>query len=174
MGGGGVLPTIAINQASHTMIYSDYLETDYWKAVAAKVKARAGYRCQLCNSQHDLCAHHRTYDHRGKELDYLDDLTCLCRRCHEIFHGKGKRPDPVKNTRPLRPEGRGMVFNLTKRMINECRTEKGGFTSATIKAFGVTQKSKGWVDSLIGEPISSENYGLALEGREIFGGRRMR
>jgi len=65
-----------------------------------------------------------------------------------------------------------MVFNLTKRMINECRTEKGGFTAATIKAFGVTQKSKGWVDSLIGEPISSENYGLALKGREIFGGRR--
>ena len=54
--------------------YNDYLQTDYWKAVAVEVKKRAGYRCQVCNSQLDLCAHHRTYDHRGKELEHLDDL----------------------------------------------------------------------------------------------------
>lgn len=67
--------------------YADYLKTDYWKAVVQAVKQRAGYRCQLCNSQHDLQAHHRSYDHRGNELDHLDDLTCLCRRCHAVFHG---------------------------------------------------------------------------------------
>lgn len=70
--------------------YSDYLKSAYWQAVSKAVKAKAGYRCQLCNSPHDLNAHHRTYEHRGSELDHLDDLVCLCRRCHETFHGKGK------------------------------------------------------------------------------------
>jgi len=77
------------------MSYNDYLLTDYWKAVAQAVKARAGYRCQICNSGLDLQAHHRTYEHRGKELDHLDDLTCLCRRCHGVFHGKEEAPAPT-------------------------------------------------------------------------------
>lgn len=77
--------------------YADYRKTDHWKAVVVEVKKRAGFRCQLCNSQHDLCAHHRTYDHRGRELEFLDDLVCLCRRCHEIFHGHEK-PTPAPQT----------------------------------------------------------------------------
>lgn len=68
--------------------YEQYLKTDYWKAVALEVKKRAGFRCQVCNSQLDLVAHHRCYDHRGNELQHLDDLTCLCSRCHSVFHGK--------------------------------------------------------------------------------------
>lgn len=75
--------------------YNDYLKTDYWKAVSDAVKKRADYRCQVCNSQHDLQAHHRTYDHRGRELEYLNDLTCLCRRCHGIFHGTILVASPV-------------------------------------------------------------------------------
>jgi hypothetical protein len=72
--------------------YAEYLTSDYWKAVSEAVRAKAGYRCQICNSPHDLQAHHRSYAHRGRELDHLDDLTCLCRRCHEIFHGKRAAP----------------------------------------------------------------------------------
>lgn len=68
--------------------YENYLKTDYWKAVSVEVKKRAGYRCQVCNSQMDLVAHHRCYDHRGKELEHLDDLICLCVRCHSLFHWK--------------------------------------------------------------------------------------
>lgn len=81
--------------------YDDYLKTEYWKSVSDAVKKRAGYRCQLCNSQHDLCAHHRTYDHRGDELNYLGDLTCLCRRCHEIFHGKVQQDAVPTTPHPL-------------------------------------------------------------------------
>lgn len=72
--------------------YSDYLQTDYWKAVSDAVKKKADYRCQVCNSPHDLQAHHRSYAHRGHELDHLDDVTCLCRRCHGIFHGTFQAP----------------------------------------------------------------------------------
>jgi hypothetical protein len=77
------------------MKYSDYLKTDYWKAVSGAVKAKAKFKCQVCNSPHDLNAHHRSYDNRGNELNHLDDLICLCRRCHGIFHGKSD-PEPIK------------------------------------------------------------------------------
>lgn len=72
-------------------VYREYLETGRWKMLAADTKARAGGRCQLCNSPHNLEAHHRTYERLGDELP--GDLTCLCRKCHELFskHGRLKR-----------------------------------------------------------------------------------
>lgn len=103
--------------------YADYRTTDYWKAVVQQVKERAGYRCQVCNSQHDLEAHHRTYDHRGREMDHLGDLICLCRRCHGIFHGVVPQvavavvPAPVvkreKTKRERRLEREKMLAGLT-------------------------------------------------------------
>jgi hypothetical protein len=69
--------------------YQEHLASEYWQTVSTAVKKRGGYRCQVCNSQHDLQAHHRTYEHRGSEMEYLDDLICLCRRCHMIFHQGG-------------------------------------------------------------------------------------
>ena len=81
--------------------YHDYLQTDYWKQVQFKVKERAEFRCQTCNSQLDLVAHHRTYEHRGHELDHLGDLVCLCKRCHAAIHsligqdGRQQQPSQV-------------------------------------------------------------------------------
>lgn len=72
------------------MNYQAYLQTDYWKNVALEVKRRAGFKCQVCNSPHDLQAHHRTYKNRGNELKHLEDLTCLCDRCHGMYHQKEK------------------------------------------------------------------------------------
>jgi 5-methylcytosine-specific restriction endonuclease McrA len=68
--------------------YQEYLQTEGWKARATYCKARAGWRCQICNKsggERDLHAHHRTYERLGDE--WPDDLTCLCESCHERFHG---------------------------------------------------------------------------------------
>lgn len=97
--------------------YADYLQSDYWQKVSAAVKKRGGYRCQVCNSQHDLQAHHRTYDHRGKELDHLDDLICMCRRCHGIFHGKEQAPAvavPAPVVKPLSKKQRRQLRALVE------------------------------------------------------------
>lgn len=106
--------------------YNDYLKTDYWKRVAEAVKKRADYKCQLCNSQHDLCAHHRDYSHRGNELNYLNDLVCLCRRCHEIFHGKVKEtqapPQPAKKQKTGDPFA-GLSKSERKEKLNAMRME---------------------------------------------------
>lgn len=35
-----------------------------------------------------LEVHHLTYDNHGDELHHLEDLTCICRKCHENLHSK--------------------------------------------------------------------------------------
>lgn len=68
------------------MDYHDFLLTPYWKAIAEYKKRRAGYRCELCNSQGRLSVHHRTYANHGDELHNMGDLIVLCQNCHEKFH----------------------------------------------------------------------------------------
>lgn len=68
------------------MDYYDFLKTPYWKAVADRVKYRANFKCQICNSSENLNVHHRTYDNHGKEIYHLGDLICLCKACHEKHH----------------------------------------------------------------------------------------
>lgn len=174
------------------MTYQEYLKTDYWKAVSDAVKKRADYRCQLCNSQHDLCAHHRTYEHRGRELDFLSDLTCLCRRCHEIFHGKQPQPKPIetaeqkpkkkkvfdgeldlRNVDHEMPEGDSEFIQLTDKLIGKCATHVGGFTTATLDSLG-SNGLKGWRYRLIGKSVSRFSYKKALQGRFILGSKRAR
>lgn len=77
-----------MNQTPSQQRYAEHLASDYWQQVSAAVKDRAGHRCQVCNSPHDLQAHHRTYTNRGREMEHLNDLICLCRRCHGVFHGR--------------------------------------------------------------------------------------
>lgn len=66
------------------MPYQDYLQTPEWKAKRDEAVARDAGRCRLCYSSKDLQVHHRTYHRRGQED--LNDLTTLCRECHEAFH----------------------------------------------------------------------------------------
>lgn len=81
--------------------YAEYLKSDHWKHVAQAVKARAGNRCQICNSPKQLTAHHRSYEHKGREMDHLEDLVCLCWPCHSLFHERSKINKPPK--KPIAP-----------------------------------------------------------------------
>lgn len=118
--------------------YNAYLKTDYWKRVSEAVKKRAEYRCQLCNSQHDLCAHHRTYDHRGNELNYLNDLVCLCRRCHEIFHGRNQPEPTISPVAPKTHKPGDPFAGLSKRerreKINAERMANAQINAAQVEA----------------------------------------
>jgi len=174
------------------MKYNDYLKTDYWKAVSGAVKAKAGFKCQVCNSPHDLNAHHRSYDHRGNELDHLDDLICLCRRCHGIFHGR-LEPEPVAIRKPQSngpseshetmrqirekwvydhdadmPPGSGLIV-LDRKLVNKLRTKAGGHTSATLACLGLYSPLRGgWSKRLEGQTVSRQVYRKALEGRQVY------
>jgi len=68
--------------------YGLYLRSPHWKRVRNAALERAHHRCQVCNAAGRLEVHHRTYDRRGQEL--LEDVTVLCRNCHETFHRNGR------------------------------------------------------------------------------------
>lgn len=74
-----------------SMDYQSFLQTPYWKAIAAHTKYKAGYRCQLCNSPRRLITHHRNYDIHGFEHAYMQDLTVLCDDCHNKFHDRPQK-----------------------------------------------------------------------------------
>lgn len=69
--------------------YNEFLSSEYWRTVAAYVKER-DKNCQLCGSDYYLQVHHLTYEHRGKEVNHLQDLTTLCGNCHKAEHGIGR------------------------------------------------------------------------------------
>jgi len=132
------------------MNYNDYLLTDYWKMVSQAVKARAGYRCQICNSELDLQAHHRTYEHRGNEINHLDDLTCLCRRCHAVFHGKQEAPAPTPTPAPPKPVKTNLVL-VTKNNFRRVKNNKEMWW--WMKENGIEPDKKGWAKRMIGQIV---------------------
>jgi len=77
------------------MPYVDYLKTDHWKSVRQIALQRAGYKCVLCGSTQNLDVHHNDYCRRGFELE--TDVTVVCRKCHEIFHGISAKNDKTED-----------------------------------------------------------------------------
>jgi len=70
-------------EALNYLSYREYLESPHWQFVRDAAIWAARERCQLCGSRRDLQVHHRHYGTLGDEGP--DDLTVLCRRCHEVF-----------------------------------------------------------------------------------------
>ncbi len=66
--------------------YWQFLQTSYWKAIRGEVLRRAGQQCEVCGNTEGLDAHHSTYKHHGREHRHLQDLKCLCHRCHQKEH----------------------------------------------------------------------------------------
>jgi len=65
--------------------YATYLQSDAWRE---KRKARLfidDHRCRICDTAKNLDVHHRTY--ARVFIEDLNDLTTLCRRCHDLYHG---------------------------------------------------------------------------------------
>lgn len=66
--------------------YPDYLASPEFDELRQAALARDGNRCRVCNSKRRLEPHHRRYDRRGWAYDDLENLTTLCRSCHERHH----------------------------------------------------------------------------------------
>lgn len=70
--------------------YKAYLQSPEWRATRERVLARAGLRCERCQSYGDgLDVHHLRYTSLGHEPD--EDLEVLCRPCHNAADAERKR-----------------------------------------------------------------------------------
>lgn len=75
--------------------YHEYIKTEAWRARAEAAKQRVGHRCQICNrpaARVTLDVLHRTYERLGNE--HPEDLTVLCRGCHELYEKNRRIPSP--------------------------------------------------------------------------------
>lgn len=81
----------AVMRHNKFLLYSDYQRTLYWYHVSQRTKWAAEFQCCRCGRNEDLQAHHLTYEHRGLEAKYPEDLICLCKRCHMEEHEKELR-----------------------------------------------------------------------------------
>lgn len=66
--------------------YSAFLKTYYWRAIAMYMKHKNGDHCTYCPAETGLQVHHKTYDHHGIELFYMDELEVVCDKCHKARH----------------------------------------------------------------------------------------
>lgn len=67
------------------MPYQEFLATAYWK-ILTYVMREVYDRCQRCYSRGKLHVHHKTYEHRGREWQYPEDLIVVCEICHYKLH----------------------------------------------------------------------------------------
>jgi hypothetical protein len=79
-----------------SMPYEEYLKTPEWREKREQALERDGHCCRVCNSGKNLDVHHRTYVRRGNESP--NDLTTLCRSCHEYFHKRISQTEIMERT----------------------------------------------------------------------------
>lgn len=128
--------------------YQHHLASENWKLASELCKKRDGYRCRLCNGEDRLNAHHRTYEHRGDELNHLGDLTTLCGDCHSEFH---KRIDSkIKD----------QFVKITEPMLYRLQSGSKSQAARLKFVFGITDGFR-WID-LIGEIVPQRTWEKAL------------
>jgi hypothetical protein len=66
------------------MPYEEFLKSVYWKDFKVYLLGQRGAKCEQCGTVNSaLELHHLTYEHRGLEFFYQNEIQILCRACHE-------------------------------------------------------------------------------------------
>lgn len=71
------------------MDYRNFLKTPYWFVISQYVRYKDEHKCRLCDAKGYLNVHHKTYEHRGFEVNHTEDLITLCGSCHSHHHDHG-------------------------------------------------------------------------------------
>src|SRR5687768_4842718 len=81
----------------------------HWEDVRqAALRRDAG--CRACGSMERLEVHHRTYERWGHEI--LDDVTTLCRDCHDLITGAQMRIRDSRRVKPVLVKAREEIEKL--------------------------------------------------------------
>jgi hypothetical protein len=128
--------------------YRQFLNSENWKKAAELCKKRDGYRCRVCNGTERLSAHHRTYEHKGDELNHLGDLTTLCAECHTAFHQR------------VNPKLKEEFIQIDSAMVDRLQSGSKSQTNRLKFLFGIGPGFR-WID-LIGEVVPKRTWNKAL------------
>ena len=94
--------------------YSEYLKTYQWKRLKDQAILKAGNKCQLCGSRHNLVIHHTKYPEiLGTET--IDDLQCLCETCHNVkCHNGSPSNNKIRLSKQEKRRRKDMCFILDR------------------------------------------------------------
>lgn len=74
--------------------YAQFLRSPQWRAIRKAALARARHCCERCDRAFIIgdaglqpTVHHKTYARFGGD-EQPEDLEALCKRCHDIHHGR--------------------------------------------------------------------------------------
>lgn len=107
---------IAPNQKA---AYREFLLSPFWRHLSRRKIAAAGFKCERCPSTQLLQAHHLFYRQDWYQTQ-IEDLLCLCRKCHREEHG-------IKPPEPFQPKKRKFVrFKTWKKRLVKAGKWRGG------------------------------------------------
>lgn len=102
-------------KSGHSPEYVAYLKSPEWLAKRRLLTRQYGSRCTCCDSiptsGNPLDLHHLTYERLGNER--LEDLTVVCRKCHDLIHGW------LKHCGSIRASTKKVKEIITKRIEHE-------------------------------------------------------
>jgi hypothetical protein len=79
-----IIRRLARREADWWARYNEYLTTEKWQRIRARVMERARDLCEGCRERPAQQVHHLTYKHVGDE--FLFELVAVCEACHERIH----------------------------------------------------------------------------------------
>jgi len=115
--------------------YAEYLASDLWKSIRARVFKRDGHKCRACGKP-AANAHHYTYSRPGLAGLKIGTIWSLCRSCHKFIEfnqdGTKAHPREVKRRLKLLCHLNGVPLSypkpeagpLLQRKCNSCEREK--------------------------------------------------
>lgn len=106
--------------------YLEFLKTEFWMDMARECKRLAGWRCVRCGSRKGLQAHHRIYRATWLETR-LDDLECLCWRCHQARHGF--KVAYLMSAKAIENNRKGRLKAILRIRMVGCASHKKGLVS---------------------------------------------
>jgi len=71
--------------ASWKETHETYLLSDHWKDLRLRCFKKSKFKCEACESKHDLQGHHLLY-RTPLESCTENDVMTLCSKCHELWH----------------------------------------------------------------------------------------
>lgn len=84
--------------------YAEYLNSPHWEQLRLLSLHAAGHKCECCEFDKDLTVHHIHY--RDLYNCTVDDVMCLCWRCHKWAHRAFKwarqNPDSLDRSKTIR------------------------------------------------------------------------
>ena len=104
--------------------YFYFLKSSYWRIISDEVKRRSGWKC-VCGCRENLQVHHtkESDKHHGEEhlllIDEVNELMCLCNKCHDTMHDISVKDSEKKRQRNNRKEQILIQLPLYPKQIDE-------------------------------------------------------